>query len=70
MNELLAEGLQLMLVGMGTVFAFLTLLVFATHAMSRLVQHLFPASPISDTDEDHVAAITAAIKLHRERKNS
>ena len=34
--DLTAMGLELVLLGMGTVFAFLTLLVFVTSLMSRL----------------------------------
>lgn len=62
-----------MLVGMGTVFFFLTLLVFVTQLMSRAVQRFFPAmiekaapGSGSNTDEE-VAAIAAAISLHRRR---
>lgn len=56
-----------MLAGMGTVFVFLTLLVFATTAMSALVQRLQPTHPDeSETvSEEEVAAITAAIARHR-----
>ena len=35
--DLTAIGLELVLLGMGTVFAFLTLLVFVTSLMSRLI---------------------------------
>jgi len=35
-----------MLIGMGTVFVFLTLLVFATKAMSALAQRLQPAGVV------------------------
>ena len=65
-NELLAQGVELMLVGMGTVFVFLTLLVFATTLMSRLVMHFQPA-PSDAPSSDDVAAITAAIAAHRNR---
>lgn len=37
-DPLFLDGLQVTLIGMGTVFTFLTLLVFATALMSRLVQ--------------------------------
>ncbi len=73
MSDLLASGVQLMLVGMGTVFAFLTLLVFTTLAMSRLVQRFAPppapAAPTapSGVPTAHVAAISAALSLHRDK---
>jgi oxaloacetate decarboxylase gamma subunit len=66
-GELLEQGLELMLAGMGTVFVFLTVLVFATTGMSALVRRFEPAS-VSESDgptEEEVAAITAAITLHR-----
>ena len=61
-----------MLVGMGTVFFFLTLLVFVTQLMSRTVQRFFPAieeaAPRAGSNsEEEVAAIAAAITLHRRR---
>ena len=70
MSSLLTSGLELMLVGMGTVFFFLTVLVGATTLMSRLVARIAP--PIAsaredDVTEEEVAAITAAIALHRKR---
>lgn len=75
-SQLLQDGLKLMLVGMGTVFVFLTLLVGATSAMSVLAQRLQPTrvtpattssrnSPASETEV--VAAIGAALTLHRAR---
>lgn len=65
---LLNEGLTLMLVGMGTVFVFLTLLVMAMTVMARLVGRPKPAVDAGVSDEE-IAAITAAIAMHR-RKNS
>ena len=50
--SLMSEGVELMLLGMGTVFVFLTLLVFVTTFMSSLVQKYFPepvSSPASDS---------------------
>ena len=79
MDSLLGDGVQLMAVGMGTVFAFLTLLVGATTLMSRLVALVpqpksQPATgpnrgvQAAGVQEEEVAAITAAIRLHRERR--
>ena len=68
-GELLEQGLELMLAGMGTVFVFLTVLVFATTGMSALVRRFEPAAA-TDTDgptDEEVAAITAAITLHRRK---
>ncbi len=69
-NDLLVQGLELMLAGMGTVFVFLTVLVFATSAMSALVRRFAPvAAPDADgVTEDEVAAITAAITRHRRQR--
>lgn len=77
MSALLASGLQLMLVGMGTVFVFLTLLVFATAAMSRLILRYFPEplepvpAPTSGAAQQaqDVAAISAALVMHRRRRS-
>ena len=65
-SGLLSQGVELMLVGMGTVFFFLTALVGATTLMSTLVMKRAPAELIDDrpTDEE-LAAISAAISRHR-----
>lgn len=63
------EGVELVLVGMGTVFAFLTILVLMTTLMSNLVMRLErdeePAEEQGSIDTVLVAAITAAIGKHR-----
>jgi oxaloacetate decarboxylase gamma subunit len=77
---LLWHGLELMLAGMGTVFLFLTLLVFATLLMSRLVLRWDGAPATATVDHggrgplpadlpapEEVAAIAAAIEQHRRR---
>lgn len=68
-NELLDEGLMLMLAGMGTVFVFLTALVIAMTLMSRLAMRIqpsaVPTSSAADTGDEEIAAITAAIRRHR-----
>lgn len=72
---LLVQGVELMLVGMGTVFVFLTALVMATSLMSSLVGRrqgrvAVDAGPDDarglPTDEE-IAAIAAAIDRHRRR---
>lgn len=76
MSELMAAGLQLMMVGMGTVFFFLTVLVFATMLMSHLLGRFAPppviattdSSPSADQRNEEVAAIAAA--MHQHRSNS
>ena len=71
MPPLVSEGLNLALYGMGTVFVFLTLLVFATMIMSWLVAPKETAAvvalPIDLAGDRKIAAITAAIHQHRNR---
>lgn len=74
MNGLISQGLVLMVVGMGVVFAFLTLLV---HAMSgsaaffKKYAHLFheeqpkqPGSRKAAEDYSEIAIAIAAVKTH------
>ena len=70
-GELLQQGLELMLAGMGTVFVFLTCLVFATMGMSALVRRFEPAATVEPggPTEEEVAAIAAAITLHRQKRS-
>ena len=64
--SLLNQGLELMLVGMGTVFVFLTLLVIAMSVMGGIVRRVSPRAADGPSD-DEVAAITAAILAHRNK---
>ena len=66
-NELINQGLTLMLAGMGTVFVFLTILATGMMLMSRLVGLSQVATPAADPSDDEVAAISAAIVRHRTR---
>ncbi len=62
-ETLIDQGLTLMLAGMGTVFAFLTVLVFAMTMMSYVVKRLQIVA--TDPSDEEVAAISAAIARHR-----
>ena len=64
-NELINEGLTLMLAGMGTVFVFLTVLVVMMTLMSRLIMRFQPAPDIAGPTDDEVAAIAAAVIRHQ-----
>ena len=73
-DPMVMGGVQLMLVGMSTVFVFLTLLVFAVRVMSAMIFKYAPqtqaqidTSKVSPTavPAAHVAAVAAAIKKHR-----
>ena len=79
MDDSLRDGITLMITGMGFVFLFLTLLVFSTKLMSKVVMVLapeqtFPANldntgqqPQHIADSHLVAVISAAIHKHRSR---
>ena len=56
-----------MLVGMGTVFVFLTVLVVGMSMMSVISMKLTSSSSGDDASEEQVAAITAAISQHRKK---
>jgi oxaloacetate decarboxylase gamma subunit len=73
-GSLVQQGVSLMLFGMAVVFAFLTLLVFATGWMSSLVRRYTPeptlpaqADQSGKPDPRLVAVISAAIHEHRQR---
>ena len=66
-GDLLGQGLTLMLVGMGTVFVFLTALVIATTLMSRLVLRWQPDVVAAGVGDEEIAAISAAIAQHRKK---
>ncbi|MFX4227549.1 MAG: OadG family protein [Porticoccaceae bacterium] len=74
----MADGLNLMLYGMGTVFVFLTLLVACTSIMSALVTRFYqePAAEsaaVKDSrsiDSKTIAIIKAAIAEHKKSKSN
>ena len=76
-EELLQQGVQLMLYGMGTVFVFLSILVFGTSLMSAIIARFNdedptvvgepPPSPSTTDNNQLLAAISAAIHAYRSR---
>lgn len=78
MAELMSSGIELMFAGMGIVFLFLTMLVFAIDIMSTLVRRFFPetphppiiapSTPGNVTDKATVAAISIAVHQYRQQK--
>jgi oxaloacetate decarboxylase gamma subunit len=69
MTPLLTSGIELMLVGMGTVFVFLSLLVLATTLMSKIVARVAPVTAsAAATDTVPIAVISAAIAHHRKNR--
>lgn len=76
-SELLLEGVELMLFGLGSVFIFLVLLIACIRLMSAVIGRFDSAptaQPVSDRpaviemDADLIAAIQAAIHQHRARR--
>ncbi|MEZ5505087.1 MAG: OadG family transporter subunit [Gammaproteobacteria bacterium] len=75
---MLKEGLDLMVIGMGTVFVFLGVLVVCVQAMSAVIVRYSPAprmpEPVippvkaSPAQDELAAAMTAAIHHHRQRQ--
>lgn len=78
MSELVTSGLELMAFGMGTVFAFLVLLIFATSLMSKIVNKFAPeavvvapvaiTTPTQGVDPQLLNVLAAAVKEHRARQ--
>jgi oxaloacetate decarboxylase gamma subunit len=72
-SQLISQGLDLMLYGMGTVFIFLTVLVAITTIMSTTVNKIAPEqvedskikAPQAQVETRIVKAIQAAINQHR-----
>ena len=73
-TNLLMQGVELMLLGMGIVFGFLSILVFTLRGLSRLAGMLAdetaaevaPTVPVNVADNTQlVAVVTAAIARYR-----
>ena len=79
-ESLLAQAIDLMLYGMGTVYVFLGLLIAVTTLISKWVVRLFPdplpkikptktttAKPVTEVDAATLRVIRAALDQHRAR---
>ena len=64
--ELLSAGTELMLIGMGTVLVFLTILIGATSLMSTIVMRFHPGTRDSDDEKEEIAAVAAAVSRYRQ----
>lgn len=74
-SELMMEGVDLLVIGMGTVFVFLALLVASVALMSKLAGHIedllpAPEETSSASNTGHIAAISAAVKRYRASRGS
>jgi len=65
--NLLNQGVTLMIVGMGTVFVFLTALVIAMSLMAAIVRRIRPVAAVGGITDEEIAAIGAAIRQHRRK---
>jgi oxaloacetate decarboxylase gamma subunit len=74
-TNLVVEGIKFMVLGMGSVFLFLIVMIFSMNIMSILIHKFFPEPKPAILDMENkvqdnrkvVAAITAAIAHHRQR---
>ena len=79
-DDIVAQGLELMVYGMGSVVMFLALLVLCTSIMSATINRLLPEpqpvrraprkaamAAMAEGDEELIGVITAAVHQHRRR---
>ncbi|MDH5464437.1 MAG: OadG family protein [Thiovulaceae bacterium] len=75
--DLVIEGLKFMVLGMGTVFVFLTIMIIVINIQAKIVDKFFPdvpveAEPISMTTKtskkNKIAAIMGAILFQNQTK--
>ena len=76
MENLVSQGFEIAIFGLGTGFMFLTLLILATHGMSLLVQKYVAKIPkntadavTQKVDRNLLAIISRAIAQHRNTRN-
>jgi oxaloacetate decarboxylase (Na+ extruding) subunit gamma len=75
MENLVFEGFKFMVLGMGTVFAFLILMIIAMNLQAYIVRKFFPEPvPVPQDSKNKskqsakIAAISAAIMHHKQAK--
>jgi len=78
--NLVSEALKFMALGMGIVFLFLTIMIFALKIQARLIEKFFPEkkdevpawqpkqNKTASDDKDTIAAISAAIIHYNNQK--
>ncbi len=76
--NLIAESIKFMFLGMGVVFAFLTIMIFVLKAQGAILTKFFPqeekkvnVTPMSNksnTESAKIAAIVAAVQHHKNLK--
>lgn len=77
MNEMMSSGVELMMIGMVIVFAFLAMLIVMVNIMTTVIQRFFPEDPMLDvsavsastshTEAGVIAAISAAVHQYRNK---
>jgi oxaloacetate decarboxylase gamma subunit len=73
-TNLVVEGLKFMLLGMGSVFLFLIIMIVSMNIMSAVIHKFFPepkaiipgTENLAKDNKKIIAAITAAIAHHRQ----
>ncbi len=77
MSEMMSSGIELMLIGMGIVFAFLALMIVMVNIMTAVIEKFFPEPVVEEirpasastthTDVGVIAAISAAVHQYRSK---
>ena len=76
MNEMMSTGVEIMLVGMGTVFLFLAMLIVIVNVMSKVVQHFLSQeineqpTLVHNIDPSVIAAISTAVHHYRNKNDA
>jgi len=72
--DLVAEGVKFMIIGMGTVFLFLVIMIVVLKFQAHIIGKYFPEKvvPVAPSssqmnDKGLVAAISAAIQMYKKR---